>query len=181
MLENMPIWLRLIIGWVGVGLIGVGVYGFWQKRKQGKIKALHFQILIFVSLSFVFFAMANTISFAVEAGFLPLVDYRIFIALLIVCSICDTNLTKRGLYLGAREQNPVGSWMIKKCGYRICQLLAILMFLLMGKCILSNPDHMFLSYTLVFIYLFVLASNTRCLILLKRKRARALIVVEDSH
>ena len=180
-IENIPAWLRLVIGWAGVGLIGVGVYGFWLKRKEGKIKAVHFKILILVALYFVFFAIANTASFAIDAGLLPLVDYRIFIALLIGCSICDMNLTKRGLYLGAIEQNPVCSWMIKKLGYRVCQLLAILMFLLVGQFILSNPDNMFIGYTLLFVYLVILVSNIRVLFSLKKKRARALIVIKEDN
>lgn len=179
MIENMTIWLRLIVGWVGIGLMGVGISLYWQKRKQGKIKAIYFKVLVYVFLYCIVLAIANTITIAIEAGFLPLVDYRVIVVLLIGCSIGDNQLTKRALYLGAREQNPVGSWMIKKFGYNICQLLAILMMLGVGKFILSNPDHLFIGYTLLFIYLIILASNTRFLLILKRKRARALIVVKD--
>lgn len=177
MLESLPVWLRLTIGWVGVAGIGSGVFMMRGMLKKGRKKRRLFKVVAFVLIYAFCLQVAGTLQAGIEFGVVPLMDYRIITALLVACSLADRSLTIRGLYLGAKELNPVGAWMIRKAGHNWSSLLIILFLLGVGELVLKNPDGIVVGYALLFIYCLVLLSNTGQLRKLRRKRARALVVV----
>lgn len=180
MLESLPVWLRLVIGWAGVACMVGGVLMMRGMLKQGRRKRRLFKVMVFALFYAFVLQVAGTIQRGIEFGVVPLVDYRIIIVILIVCSLVDSSLTRRGLYLGAKELNPVGVWMIKKFGYNWSGFLIILFLLGVGVWMSRNPDIIVAGYALLFIYCLVLMSNAWQLRGLRRKRARVLVVRENT-